>query len=591
MNKISLRAKLWRIFLVISIVPILILGVFSYLNMSSTLKENTEKMAGDNLRHIDNSLNITLGSYKDILYQIYTNDDMVKWTDRLGSNTDEAVTINQMRRFINAILNSKEYIRAITIISPDGDVVSYDHLTQATYMSSWIDDFSLSKEELYAQVIADYNIHIYPTEFDTRFANKDYYLFHLAHRIVDYRDLSKECGIVVVSIDEDLLQSVCSNPESEDKVSNFIVDERGRLISFGQETSYLGNKLTDPGKSEEERLKDYKHFLKGVDFYSNSDVEPYLYHDEELGWDIVNVYDLSDLSFLQRRQLLLIATLGLLMVVIGLLLSGGLTRDLISSVKRIVSGMKEARSGDLSVRIEKTKEMPLEIESIADGFNDMLKKLHAAIERQRESQIVALEAQINPHFLYNTLDTINWMAIDKDEYDISNAINALATILRYAINESNAEVMVTDEVEWIKKYLYLQQFRLKNSFSCNIDVEPDARNAKIHKLLLQPFIENSIVHGFDKNRDDAKLFISIMKKEDKLEIVVEDNGVGIDKNMMERINNNTLGEAADKRGIGLKNAVTRLGMYYGNEGKVCAKAVDPTGTRIEVTIPYKEKQD
>ncbi len=591
MNKISLRAKLWRLFLVISIVPILILGVFSYLNISSTLKENTEKMAGDNLRHIDNSLNISLSSYEDILYQIYTNDDMVTWTDRLGSDTDEAVTINQMRRFINAILNSKEYIRAITIISPDGDVVSYDHLTQATYKSSWIDDFSLSKEELYSQVIADYKIHIFSTEFDTKFANKDYYLFHLAHRIVDYRDLDKECGIVVVSIDEDLLQSVCSNPEATDKVSNFIVDDKGRLISFGQETSFLEKELTDPGKSEEERRADYKRFLKSVDSYSSSDVELYLLHDDELGWDIVNVNDLSDLLFLQRRQLLLIATLGLLVMVVGLLLSSGLTRDLVSSVKRIVSGMKEARSGDLSVRIEKTPEMPLEIESIADGFNDMLKKLHAAIERQRQAQIVALEAQINPHFLYNTLDTINWMAIDKDEYDISNAINALATILRYAINESNAEVTVADEVEWIKKYLYLQQFRLKNSFSCNIDMEPDARNAKIHKLLLQPFIENSIVHGFDKNRDDAKLSISIKKKDDKLEVVVEDNGIGLDEQMIEKINNNTLGEGADKRGIGLKNAVTRLTMYYGNEGRVKAKSVVPTGTRIEVTIPYSEKQD
>ncbi len=591
MNKISLRAKLWRLIIVISIVPILILGIFSYLSISEALRENTEKVAKDNLRHIDNSLNISLGAYEDLLYQIYTDDDMVKWMDRLNNDVDEAVTVNQMRRFINGLLNTKEYIRAITIITSDGDVVTYEQMTPATYKSSWLDVFSCSVDELYDSVIRDYSIHIFPTEYDTKFDNKDYYLFHMAHRIVDYRNITKECGIAIVSIDENLLQTVCSNPETDEQISNFIVDGSGRIISFGTETSYLEEQITDFGKTDEEKLKDYTAFLKTVDAHVAENFELSVFHDEELGWDIVNITDLSGLYSLQRRQFFLILILSLLVLVVGISLSGGLTKDLISSVKSIVKGMKEARSGDLSVRIEKTDEMPLEIESIADGFNDMLIKLDSAIERQREAQIVALEAQINPHFLYNTLDTINWMAIDKDEYDISNAINALATILRYAIDESNAEVRIQDEVEWIKKYIYLQQYRLKNKFSCNVFVEPEAAGAVIHKLLLQPFIENAIVHGFDKNTEDAVLSINIGRREDCLEIVVEDNGVGLDEKILDQINTGFGEESDTKRGIGLRNAVTRLHMYYGNAGKVKAKKAFPTGTIIEVTVPYVEKQD
>lgn len=591
MNKISLRAKLWRLFIVISIVPILILGIFSFLNISGTLRENSEKMAHDNLRHIDNSLNISLDSYEDLLYQIYTNDDLVAWTDRLNGNEDVAVTINQMRRYIHSLFTSKEYIRAITIISANGFVVTYEQMTPATYKSSWLDEFGMSQDELYSDVVRDYSMHVYPTEYDTKFDNKDYYLFHLAHRIVDYRDLTKECGIAIVSIDEELLQSVCSNVASDETVSSFIVDEKGRLISFGAYTSLLEKTITNPGKSEEARLKDYKEFLKGLDAHSVPDFELYLYHDEELGWDIVNVTDLSYLNALKSRQFVLILILGLVVMIVGVALSGGLTKNLVASVKKIVTGMKEARSGDLSVRIEKNDEMPLEIESIADGFNDMLMKLDAAIDRQREAQIVALEAQINPHFLYNTLDTINWMAIDKDEYDISNAINALATILRYAIDESNAEVRIQEEVEWIKKYIYLQQYRLKNKFSCNVFVEPEAAGALIHKLLLQPFIENAIVHGFDKNTEDAVLSINIGRRDECLKIVVEDNGVGLDEKILRQINDGFKEESETKRGIGLRNAVTRLHMYYGNAGKVRAKTASPTGTRIEVTIPYVEKLD
>ena len=116
-----------------------------------------------------------------------------------------------------------------------------------------------------------------------------------------------------------------------------------------------------------------------------------------------------------------------------------------------------------------------------------------------------MEAQINPHFLYNTLDTINWMAIDKDEFDISNAINSLATILRYAIADSSGEVFVRDEIDWLKKYIYLQQFRLKNNFTCSINVDPDVMDLRIHKLLLQPFVENSILHGFEGTKNNHVL--------------------------------------------------------------------------------------
>ncbi|MCR4658568.1 MAG: sensor histidine kinase [Lachnospiraceae bacterium] len=584
MKKVSLRTKLWRMFIIISIVPVLILGVFSYYNISRTLHENTEMMARNNLLQADNNLNVQLGSFKELLYQIYTDDDMVMWADRLNSGTDEAVTVNQMRRFLNALLNSREYIRAITIMTADGSVITCEHMTPATYKSSWLSQFSLSPEELYQDVIRDYDIHIYPTEYGTNFDNRDYYLFHMAHRIVDYRNLTKECGVAVISIDEELLQDVCLNSVNDERVFNFITDGNGRIISFGEETSFIGTKVTDPSLDETERLSDYTAFLKGQDRHFVKDFEIYLYHDAGLSWDIVNVTDLSSLLYSQRRQLVLIVILWLMIMFVAVALSTGLAKNLVSSVKRIVKGMEEAQGGDLSVRIEKDTEMPLEIESIADGFNDMLTKLHEAIERQREAQIVALEAQINPHFLYNTLDTINWMAIDKDEYDISNAINALATILRYAIDASNAEVRVSDEVEWLKKYIYLQQYRLKNQFSCSVYVEPEAASALIHKLLLQPFVENSIVHGFDKSTKDAELSVDIRRQGDELAITIEDNGIGMSEETVKQVNEGFPEDASEGAGIGMKNAVTRLRMYYGNAGRVQARS--DTGTRIIITIPY-----
>ena len=589
MKKTSIRNRLIRTFILTSIIPILLIELFSLVNISGSLKENMSIMSKAALGQLDNNLNISLGSYEDLLYQIYTDDDMVKWVGNLDEKIDEAVTVNQMRRAMSGLLYSKDYIRSISVITPKGAVVTYEQIAPATYKSSWMEDFSLGADGLYRDVIKDYDTHIYPTEFGTNFAKKDYYLLHIAHRIIDYRNLDRECGIAILSIDEELLQNACKSSVQDEKVFNFLVDEKGRIISFGTGTDRIGEVITDMTKDEEKRRDDYTAYYSDYSKTSSSAFGTYMIHDEKLGWDIVNITDMSGLVLTQQRQLWLILLLGVGVIVVAVFLSTRMSKNLIASVGKIVRGMGLTQGGDLSVRIAKDKDMPVEIESIADGFNDTLEKLNDAITRQQEAQIVALEAQINPHFLYNTLDTINWMAIDRDEYDISNAISALATILRYAIVNSNAEVSIREEAEWLKKYIYLQQFRMKNRFSCSIFVAPDVQEALIHKLLLQPFVENAIVHGFDKNKDGAVLKLHMEKIDDKVEIIIEDNGPGMDDELIDRINSGIYEESGS--GIGMRNAATRLEMYYRKEGGLRVEKGQSEGTRIIIDIPYRTKSD
>lgn len=585
MKKISLRTRLIRLFAATSIIPVLIFGIYSYYNIAGALRDNTEIITNSNLRQVDQNLNVWLDSYEDLLYQIYTEDNMAAWTGRLDQGADEAVTVNQMRRFLNAILNTRDYVRAITVITPGGYVVTCEHMTPATYKSSWLGGFSLSAEELYGQVIADYNTHIFSTEYGTNFDNRDYYLLHMAHRIIDYRRLHKECGIAILSLDEELLQKVCMNNEEDGRVFHFITDEKGRVISFGSDTEQLGRVVTDMEKEEDARKSDYSSFLKETGRFASGESGIYLYHDQELGWDIVNVTDLSEFLYSRKKQLSLILLLSGITALAVIIISTGMSKNLLSSIDQVIRGMRQAQDGDMSVRIEKDRKMTLEIESIADGFNDTLSRLNQSVERQREAQIMAMEAQINPHFLYNTLDTINWMAIDRDEYDISNAISALANILRYAIVNSNAEVSIEEEIDWLKKYIYLQQFRLKNRFSCQIVVEPDAKEARIHKLLLQPFVENAILHGFEKDQEDAELLIQVTRQGESLCIVIEDNGCGIDPETIEKINAGSYEKEGSRGGIGMRNALTRLNMYYGQQGRMTVASLSPRGTRAVVMIP------
>ncbi len=585
MKKKSLQSKLIRLFCITAIIPIVVLSLFSYYNISYTLKENTRELTNNSLKQIDDNLQIWMESYEDLLYQIYTDDNMVAWIDKLNKGEDVSVTKNQMRRYLRGLLNTKEYIRSITVISESDMLVTYDQLTPATYKNSWLANFDLDQNLLYNKVSKDYNTHVFSTQYATDFASKDYYLFHIAHRIIDYMDLEERCGIVIISIDERFLENICTTTEENGTENNlnFIVDESGRIITYGSK-SQIGRKITNQEKDLDLRIKDYAQFIGEDKNYSKQYTTAYAYHDDKLNWDVVNITDQSRLINTLKKQIAVILILSAFLFTIAIFMTSRMAKKLVMSVRKVTDTMQKTMQGDLSVRVVADNKMPIEIEDIALQFNDMLGKLSQALEKEREAQIVALEAQINPHFIYNTLDTINWMAIDKAEYDISNAINSLANILRYAIVNSNAEVTVREEVEWLKKYIFLQQFRLKNQFNCNIEVDPEAMEQKIHKLLLQPFIENAIVHGFASNSTKACLQIVIKKVEETLSITIRDNGIGMEKDMVNMYNVDIFDGVETGHHIGMENAITRLRMYYGSRGTISVSSKIGEGTSINIQI-------
>jgi len=251
--------------------------------------------------------------------------------------------------------------------------------------------------------------------------------------------------------------------------------------------------------------------------------------------------------------------------------------------------MKEAEDGKY-VQIPHNPNRTTEIDIIANQYNCMIEKIEDSLQkymeaviRQKDAEIVALETQINPHFLYNTLDTINWVAIDKEEYQISEMINSLAVILRYGINKSNRIVTVADEMEWMKKYVFLQQEKVKHNFSCKMDIEEKVLGYRIYKLLLQPFIENAIVHGFEEINPLHELQIRITKEENRLCIVIEDNGKGMEEETVEKLLHGE--EMTGKNHIGIRNSLNRIRLYYGESAEVKIESRIGEGTRITIWLP------
>lgn len=590
-RKTSFRGMLLKYMAFVSVVPILVLGIFSVLNVYRTIQNNTDKMMDANLAQIGNIINTTINAYEDLEYQIYTNDDVVTWCEMIDEGKDVPATVNQMRRFIRGLLNTKDYIRAITIVTDGGSVITYDTMSPVSTESSWIDNFSEDFTEIYDEVSADYNRKIYLTEYGTTFANKDYYLFHLAHRIVNYKNLDEKVGMVIVSLDEELLQGSYDIENDSAGRDTYIIDSEGRIISNKYRQSMIGTKINRNIGSK--RLQE-KEYINASSIHGRW-VNVYVSTNEQREWTVVSVIDDANLKLTIFLQTLYTAGIAFVILLIAFVGSLSISRRLNSDIERLSSGMGRAKEGDLNSRIDINEDTPKEIETMANAYNDMIDKLRESTEKERiatkkqqDAHIVALEAQINPHFLYNTLDTINWMAIEKEEFDISNAINALATILRYAIAKSNALVTVREEIEWLKKYIFLQQFRLKDAVLCELDVDPDIMDASIHKLLMQPFIENAIIHGFEDSTENATLWISLKNEDNHIVIRIKDNGKGMSPEMVDQINKGVI-EAKDRTHIGMGNVITRMNMYYADDASVSVESTMDVGTVITLKVPYNKE--
>lgn len=586
----SLKGKLLTAFMVMAIIPSMSLIFFSYIHTSCIVKEHAEELMQSRLKQTGSTLDVWLDSYEDILFQIYMNDDIVDMVYDINRGEDVSGKSGQLRRMLRGMFYTKEHIKCITVITESGEVIFYDILTGSATQTSWMESIGMDQEEIYDYFSSDNATHILSAKRAGVFAADTYYLFHVGHRIIDYQNVNRPLGVVIVSVDEELLQEVCGGQDRDSQFS-FIVDREGKMSSFYKK-EFIDTKVIEWSEDLEERKEQYWEFLEknGLTEFKSGTVE--VIYNENFEADIVSVSSQKELlQRLETQQKILLLLIGFTLLIL-LILIFTITRNLMSSVKRLVGTMKMAEEGKLSIRTVIDRKTPTEIQIVEKQFNHMMDELEQSVKKEKEAnerrhkaEIAALEAQINPHFLYNTLDTINWMAIDRDEYEISNSITSLAKILRYGIDYSDGEVTVSRETEWLKQYLFLQQTRMKDMFECEIHVAQDVSDWKIHKLLFQPFVENAIFHGFKTKKGMHILRVSIEPEGNYLKILIWDNGSGMPDELTETLNQGIFPKGKDRECIGMENAVTRLQMYYGDEASVRITSRPGEFTSIVIRIP------
>lgn len=284
---------------------------------------------------------------------------------------------------------------------------------------------------------------------------------------------------------------------------------------------------------------------------------------------------------------LLLFVISQLMICWRMIISALETRDLL---KNVFDRIKE---GDYTSRIVIPNGVPKEWAVLMKEFNKGVEKTEQlvhqtkeAVIEQKNAEIAALEAQIDPHFLYNTLDTINWKAIEHEDYEVSDMVGALADILRYTIKNPNEVCSIEQEIYWLEQYILFQKAKLGRELEIIYDVPEELKGYEIHKLLLQPFVENSIKHGFPKSEKDCVLRIKIRDLGDQIHIGIKDNGVGMDGKLVDLYNQQQ--DNMDGH-LGIANVCRRMRLYYGGEADLYFESEPGEYTKVHLFLPKRKR--
>jgi two-component system sensor histidine kinase YesM len=257
--------------------------------------------------------------------------------------------------------------------------------------------------------------------------------------------------------------------------------------------------------------------------------------------------------------------------------------------------MKRVQEGDFDALIHLTYGEK-EVVELANSYNIMLMKIKNLIEEKRleheakrQSELNALQAQINPHFLYNTLDSIMWMAESGQNEEVVDMVTALARLFRISISKGHRTIQVFQELEHARNYMLIQKIRYKEKFTFNIEATDDVKQLMTLKLILQPIIENAIYHGIEYMVDKGEINIKVFIEGDKLIYLVEDNGLGMDEETrLALLHREEVEPTRGGSGVGVRNVDERIKLSYGDAYGLEIESEIEVGTTIRIILPKIE---
>lgn len=593
---LAIARKIRILLFVVSLLPLVCTLFISNQLSALIIRNQTTELIQANLEQSASNVENFWQTYEGLIQNIYVDDFYIENLKPINQ-WDSSQYYYAKRKIsdrLQNIVQTNEEILGILVASEKYDACFYDRITESSQRSICFEMKRNGENKYIYQAMKEKRI-IYSKLHHISNEDGEKDVLYIACQLNDFESFNTQpMGCVMFCIDEQALQDIYGKSNTEFNIT-LLVNEYGDIVSFPL-ASLAGVNISDINNREKKMTQEELEqaavtFLRENQYLKSNHLESVSECIEEGNIYVINVQDYNYAMQDFRYVFIILLFFGILAGILCMLIAIRFSEQIDGEVQPILYAMKKADKGDLKVQI--TVRGNDEFAWISQRFNEMIAQIRIsneqekdALVRKKNAEIKSLEAQINPHFIYNTLDAINWVALERKEYTISRMLTSLATILRYSIHKSNEIVTVRNELEYLKKYVYLQQQRFDYSFLCMIDVEEEVLEYKIHKLLIQPLLENTLVHGFPGNTGMDEIAIRIHDMEDgrMLQIIVEDNGVGMAPEMVEVFNHFDYQKERIESSIGVRNVITRLKLYYGEEGNFFVES-GKNGTKITMCIP------
>ena len=554
-----------------------IIFMFTFQNFRQTLRKQYGESEKQSVEVIGNNIDYILNSVENLSNSIISSAELM---DSIKNGEKE-----QLVEKLYSFYISSNMIEGIYVITPSGYQQVGAELQDGvkSFPRYELDD---STGEIIWFPTKEKNIKILSGSMTKRF-------FSMGRKIIDVYSL-KELGYMNIEVDESVLVEAFGDLQEESS-KILICDSSGNIIASSDKDDTSINR----SKSSYFNTMIKRDQPNYVSYNQNGKKYVAIYTSFNYGkWYIVKTIPEAVLYANLNKMQLYTVLGGILSLIIMFNVAFVYARKITKPIEIMMKQMKEVEAGNLDVRVESN--VYNELDDLSDSFNQMVNQIKRlmediiAVERNKnELELEVLHAQINPHFLYNTLNTIRWMAKIKGEDSISDALVALVKLLRVSISFGNNMISLQDEIAYIENYLLIQRLRFNQLFEVHYDIKEEHKYLNIPKLILQPIVENSLIYGIDeaeKREEPIVIHIFTMETDDHIEIVVEDNGNGIEKEVLDNIfkqeqNINRFSK------VGLNNVNQRIQVYLGEAYGLKIVSTVGVGTTVIISIPRVSTQE
>ena len=502
--------------------------------------------------------------------------------DSATSETQKMYIDSSLKNAVN-LITSKDYVSSLSVCGFQNNSVPFIRSIDSRF--SLPDYEELFHTEFFQAAKAAKGKPVWLENSDETYlfaANNKYNRIFMIRMIREYNTY-ENLGLIVVGISEPALRREYTRGIDMDEGGIAIFNMAGSLIS--------GTGNNNLSQLPHNKLLQYQAEKKGVEIYESSKNTLLLSHitDEKTGWTYLYGVPTALLtkSIHNSANYLIPFCFTALLLSLPLVLFASLL--IIRPIRKLLSAMHSFENGNFDSSI--SFHYKDEIGQLGNGYNEMVKSLAELIDRvyvlqikEQEAELNALQSQINPHFLYNTLDSIYWKTLAKGETEIAEMVWTLSNLFRTSLSKGNRYVTVFHQFQFLQQYLRLQQLRYGSKIAYQIDLAENAKTLFIPKLILQPIVENAIYHGLEPKGEQGQVIVSGFLQADKLHFRISDNGVGMDAEVLTALRGGT-NQSTTMGGYALHNVRDRLRIIYRNNFTMTITSNKGMGTTVTLILP------